>query len=296
MAPDGALLLVMEGSNESVTEFDHRGLLLPARKETALLTCVRNVMNRHKSLLLPNAAVEAGTNTNSLAGAGIASLLVIPFPPVKPIGALAVFWNKAKRQRFTRQRSVLWHIAELTGAALGNMSSKQILEGTIRTQAQEITDSAHEHATEIQRRDQVEEEIRHISVTDVLTGMQNRRGFFLQAEQSFKMARRQGLTSALIFVDIDRLKTVNDNLGHEMGDHLIQDSAQVLHDSFRASDVVARLGGDEFAAFTVDAARPEAILARIRDRLEDFNQHTSRPYKVSFSAGIVQCEPTSHLT
>lgn len=296
MTSDGALLVVMIGNKESVTEFDHRGIILPAGKETALIKCAREVMNRKEPLLLPNVAVDSGTNTNDLSAVGIASLLAIPFPPVRSLGALTVFWNRAKRQRFTRQSSILWHIVELTGAAVGNMSFKQDLEETIQAQAQEIADSSHEHAREIQRRDQVEEEIRHISVTDVLTGMKNRRGFFLQAEQSFKMAQRHGLTSALIFADIDGLKTVNDTLGHDAGDHLIQDSAQILHDSFRASDVVARLGGDEFAAFTVDAAQPEVILARIRDNIEDFNQHSSRSYKVSFSTGIVQCDPSSHLT
>lgn len=296
VASDGALLLVMLGNKESVTEFDHRGVILPAGKETALLKCAREVMNRQEPLLLPSVAGDSGTNRNSLSAVGITSLLAIPFPPVRPVGALTVFWNKAKGQQLTKRSSIVWHIAELTGAALGNMSFKQDLEGTIRAQSQEIADAAHEHAREIQRRDQVEEEIRHISVTDVLTGMQNRRGFFLQAEQSFKVAQRQGLTSALIFADIDGLKTINDKLGHDEGDHLIQDSAQVLHDSFRASDVVARLGGDEFAAFTVDAAQPEVILSRIRDNIEDFNQHSSRPYEVSFSTGIVQCDPSSHLT
>jgi len=294
-ACDGALLLVTAKNHESITEFDHRGDILPAGKEQALLNCAHQVMNRQKPLFL-NTKARRSFNARSLAAVGITRLLAVPFPATRPVGALTVFWNGSAHQRFTNPRSILRRIAELAGLAMVNIVLKQEMEGTISTLVQKIAESADEHAREISRRDQVEKEIRSISVTDVLTGMQNRRGFFMQAEQSFKMAQRQGLASALIFVDIDRLKTINDSLGHEMGDHLIQDSAQVLNDSFRASDVVARMGGDEFAAFTVDASHPEAILARIQNKIERFNQQADRPYEISFSTGIVQCDPSSHLT
>jgi diguanylate cyclase (GGDEF)-like protein len=141
----------------------------------------------------------------------------------------------------------------------------------------------------------VEEEIHRISVTDVLTGLLNRRGFFLHAERSFKVARRQGIPSALIFADIDGLKAVNDELGHDAGDRFIQDSARILQDSFRDSDVVARLGGDEFAAFTLGSTQPQVILARIQENIEGLRRHSSSPYQISFSTGIVQCDSSSDL-
>ena len=139
------------------------------------------------------------------------------------------------------------------------------------------------------------EDIHRISVTDVMTGLLNRRGFFLHAERSFKVARRQGIPSALIFADVDGLKAVNDELGHDAGDRFIQDSARILQDSFRDSDVVARLGGDEFAAFTLGSTQPQVILARIQENIEALRQ-SSLPYQISFSTGIVQCDPSSDLT
>jgi diguanylate cyclase (GGDEF)-like protein len=171
-----------------------------------------------------------------------------------------------------------------------------MIESRIAARTEELTESAREHAKELHRRDQVEEELHRISVTDVMAGMLNRHGFFLNAERSFKLARRQGLPSALIFADLDELKAVNDELGHDAGDRLIRDAGRILQASFRDSDVVARLGGDEFATFTLDAEHPEAILTRIQSNIESFHQRSSPPYRISLCIGIVQCNPSSDLT
>ena len=138
-----------------------------------------------------------------------------------------------------------------------------------------------------------------LSLTDVLTGLYNRRGFFMQAEQAYKLAQRQRTKSAVIFADIDGLKRVNDELGHEAGDQLIRDAALVFRESFRHADVVARLGGDEFVAYTLDDEQPGAILKRIQANLAAFNLMQERPYTVSISAGVVHCnangaQPLSH--
>ena len=89
---------------------------------------------------------------------------------------------------------------------------------------------------------------------------------------------------------------MNDGLGHDAGDRLIQDCGRILQESFRDSDVVARLGGDEFAAFTLDAAQPEVILVRIQSNIESFRQRSSPPYRISLCIGIVRCNPASDLT
>jgi diguanylate cyclase (GGDEF)-like protein len=138
-----------------------------------------------------------------------------------------------------------------------------------------------------------------LSLTDVLTGLYNRRGFFLQAEQIYKLARRKRTNSAVIFADIDGLKRVNDELGHDAGDRLIRDAAFIFRASFRQADVVARLGGDEFVAYTLDDEQASVILQRIEANLSAFNLMQERPYAVSMSAGVVQCDaggeqPLSH--
>ena len=105
------------------------------------------------------------------------------------------------------------------------------------------------------------------------------------------MAQRKRARSAVIFADIDGLKHVNDELGHDAGDALIRDAAQVFRQSFRQADVVSRLGGDEFVAYTLDDDRPHAILERIEANLHAFNLMQERPYRISISAGVVSCDP-----
>ena len=294
---DGALLLLVLGEQEHVTEFDRNGVMQTVHEDTALRRYARQAIDNQTPILLPDAAADPKLRDDDLCAAGTVSLLAFPFPPVKPVGALAVFWYyRGRPPQLAKPIPILRNIGELTTAALGNVGYRQMIEGQIAARTEELTASAREHAKELHRRDQVEEELHRISVTDVMTGILNRRGFFLNAERSFKVARRQGVPSALIFADLDELKAVNDEWGHDAGDRLIQDAGRMLQASFRDSDVVARFGGDEFAAFTLDATQPETILARIQSNIENFHQDSSAPYRISLCIGIVQCNPSSDLT
>lgn len=113
-----------------------------------------------------------------------------------------------------------------------------------------------------------------------------------QLQALLSMARE---LSAVIYADIDGLKLVNDQLGHETGDQLIRDAAAVLRESLRDTDVLARLGGDEFVAFALNDAPASVILARLRDNLQAFNLMQDRTYALSISAGAVQCDPGSDV-
>ena len=94
-------------------------------------------------------------------------------------------------------------------------------------------------------------ELHKLSTQDALTGLYNRRGFDLFAEQYLRLAQRQGQKSYVCFADVDGLKQINDTQGHEKGDERIQDAAKVLAATFRDSDLVARLSGDEFAVLLI---------------------------------------------
>ena len=294
---DGALLLLVLGEQEHVTEFDRNGFMQTVHEGTALYRHARQAIDNQTPILLPEVAADPKLRDGGLRAGGTVSLLAFPFPPIKPVGALVVFWyHRGRAHHLAKPISILRHIGELTTAALGNVGYRQMIEDRIAARSEEITASARNHANELHRRDQVEEELHRISVTDMLTGMLNRRGFFLNAERSFKVARRQGVPSAMIYADLDELKAVNDELGHDAGDHLIQDVGRILQASFRDSDVVARFGGDEFAAFTLDATQPETILARIQSNIESFHQDSSLPCRISLCIGIAQCNPSSDLT
>ncbi|MBD2158884.1 GGDEF domain-containing protein [Leptolyngbya sp. FACHB-16] len=129
-----------------------------------------------------------------------------------------------------------------------------------------------------------------MSLTDELTGLHNRRSFLLLAEQQIKLAQRLKTTVCLLFIDLDGLKKVNDQQGHDSGDSLIRDAAEVLGQVFRESDVVARLGGDEFAVFIPACRNTDEIVERLQARVSQFNQEKGRPYTLSMSIGLAMCQ------
>jgi diguanylate cyclase len=100
---------------------------------------------------------------------------------------------------------------------------------------------------DVSERKQLERALTRQAFTDQLTGLPNRALLHDRIQQAIRLAGRQGLTVALLLLDLDRFKEVNDTLGHHHGDLLLQQVAERLRGSLRDSDTVARLGGDEFA-------------------------------------------------
>ena len=147
-------------------------------------------------------------------------------------------------------------------------------------------------AQAIQRK-RMDEEIRSLSFTDALTGLYNRRGFTLLAEQEVKLAHRINRPMLLFFCDVDSLKGINDAHGHAQGDLALQEVAAILKDTFREVDIMARLGGDEFVVLALDALQEsaETITARIEAALELGNRQGQRPYHLNLSMGVARCDP-----
>jgi diguanylate cyclase (GGDEF)-like protein len=135
-------------------------------------------------------------------------------------------------------------------------------------------------------------ELHSLSVHDELTGLYNRRGFSEVAGQARDMAAREGRPAALIFVDLNGMKQINDSLGHDAGDTALVDTARVLNAAHAKADVVARLGGDEFAMFSVDF-RPgdlDPLRLRFRELADAEVARLGRGYRLSFSAGAAFLE------
>ncbi|MBN3907554.1 MAG: sensor domain-containing diguanylate cyclase [Nostoc sp. NMS1] len=150
---------------------------------------------------------------------------------------------------------------------------------------------------EVRNRKQSEMEGRQLSLTDDLTGLHNRRGFFVMAEQQLKIAHRMRLLCWVIFIDLDGLKQVNDTLGHDMGDALIVDAGRLLKQSFRKSDIVARLGGDEFIVFISSYFKDaDSIKSCLQVNITNFNQQQNRSYQLSMSMGIERYSPESNMS
>lgn len=135
--------------------------------------------------------------------------------------------------------------------------------------------------------------LRKESTIDELTGLANRRGFLMLAEQHAMLARRTGERFVVAFIDLDRLKPINDTLGHQAGDAAIAEAADVLRTCFRGSDILGRLGGDEFALLLPVTAGndEESIRRRLEQELATRNAQLDRRYQLSVSIGIVIADP-----
>lgn len=150
---------------------------------------------------------------------------------------------------------------------------------------------------EVRNRKQAEIEGRQLLLTDELTGLHNRRGFFLMAAQQLKIAHRMKVFCWVMFIDLDGLKQINDTLGHDMGDALIIDAGGLIKQTFRNSDIVARLGGDEFIVFISSYFKDaDSIQARLQTNIANFNQQQNRSYKLSMSIGIERYLPESNMS
>ncbi|HEV7699310.1 MAG TPA: diguanylate cyclase, partial [Pyrinomonadaceae bacterium] len=101
-------------------------------------------------------------------------------------------------------------------------------------------------AADVTQLKEMQERLESLTLTDELTGLNNRRGFSRLAEARLQLSRRTGEALLLIFGDLDDLKKINDNYGHETGSDAIKAAAQVFRETFRQTDVISRWGGDEF--------------------------------------------------
>jgi diguanylate cyclase (GGDEF)-like protein/PAS domain S-box-containing protein len=153
-------------------------------------------------------------------------------------------------------------------------------------------------STDITERKAAEEKLRELSLVDDLTGLNNRRGFMLLAEQQLLAATRMKQSALLLFADLDGLKRINDTLGHPEGDRALIDTANLLKQVFRSSDILGRLGGDEFVVLAIDTAdnANETILARLQDYLRIHNLYENRPHRLSISVGMARFDPAEPCT
>ncbi len=145
---------------------------------------------------------------------------------------------------------------------------------------------------DITERKKMEDRLQEMSITDELTGLLNRRGFFSLAEKQLLTAERKGRDMAVIYADMDDLKGVNDTWGHKEGDIALMEIANMLRQTFRESDIISRLGGDEFAVLVeITESNDELFIKkRLEENLNIINSQDNRRYKLKISVGMVRCD------
>ncbi len=152
--------------------------------------------------------------------------------------------SRARKALEEKEQDLIRHLDDLEmERAMTEQQAQQIVEmaETLAAQNKEIEEDLK----------QTDFEAKH----DTLTGLPNRRFFLAHLQQALGNAQQLGMAKALLFIDLDNFKPINDTLGHDRGDQLLRDVAKALRKSVRDSDFVARLGGDEFAV--IASVKPE---------------------------------------
>lgn len=146
------------------------------------------------------------------------------------------------------------------------------------------------NVVDVSERRRYEARLAHLADHDVLTGLPNRRRFDAELARHLDRCERYGAAGALLLLDLDHFKQVNDTLGHNAGDQLLVSTAGILRRGLRMSDVVARLGGDEFAVLLPEADCGEAATVA-RAIVQRVNEHTATldgvRRRVTASVGVV---------
>jgi diguanylate cyclase (GGDEF)-like protein/PAS domain S-box-containing protein len=120
---------------------------------------------------------------------------------------------------------------------------------------------------DIAGRKRTEHRLEQLSLHDELTGLKNRRGFYVMLPEQGKRARRSGARVVVLYGDIDGFKAVNDNYGHKRGDDVLKALADALRATFRETDLIARLGGDEFCVVAEAPSEPAVLVRRLDEAI-----------------------------
>lgn len=151
---------------------------------------------------------------------------------------------------------------------------------------------------ELYRRNQqlktLNEELEKISVTDKLTGLFNRHKMDDELEKAFYLWKRYNRSFCLLMVDIDNFKGVNDTYGHQMGDAVLREFAEILTSSLRHSDVASKWGGEEFLILCPETRKDEALILAERIRSKVAERNFVAKLKITVSVGV--CEVKDHNT
>lgn len=190
--------------------------------------------------------------------------------PARKVGVVALFIDITERKMAT---------AELRRA-------NEELERRVRERTQQLAEANLRLQREIAERVRAQEQIAHLAEHDVLTALPNRRRF----ERCLADAVEGGQGFAVLYLDLDGFKAINDTHGHDTGDGLLQNVARRLKSCLRAGDTLARLGGDEFAVILGSICTPEEV----EPVVERIIAHVGSPYgadgdlnlKISVSVGV----------
>ncbi|HSC83753.1 MAG TPA: sensor domain-containing diguanylate cyclase [Pseudomonas sp.] len=267
---DGATFVLRDGDFCHYADEDAIAPLWKG-KRFPLATCISGwTMLNRREVVIADIYVDARIPHDAYRPTFVKSLVMVPIRTSAPIGAIGNYWA-TEHQPSREEVQLLQALADSTSIAIENVQLYQSLEQRVQVRTQELQ--------------QAYDQIHRLSLTDEMTGLYNRRGFYLMAGQLLQQAARHGGGCTLIFMDLDGLKRVNDEMGHEAGDGLIIQAARILQQVLREVDVVARMGGDEFCVLAQGQVGND-LRQRLQQAIAASNAAGSQPFSLSASIGI----------
>ena len=191
-------------------------------------------------------------------------------------------------------RSALGVPVRWRGELLGVLALLSYRDGSFSTSDTELLELFASQAAVAIVNSRLSAEIEQLAVVDELTGVFNRRGLVILGAREVERARRLGRPLAVLFVDLDHFKSLNDEYSHEVGDRALREVGRRIHDSMRRIDTVARYGGEEFVVLLVETELDSAIEVgeRVRQVVEATNLATARgTARVTVSIGVTARGP-----
>jgi len=214
------------------------------------MTVLKNVMTTGKPVVLRDAMNDPQFQmAQSIQQLHLRSLMCAPLISSQgaALGAIYVE-NRSLRNRFKEENLLpLVLLANQAAVAIENAALHEELEARVTERTQEIQNALQSLQAEMMERRRVEQELWRLATFDALTGVFNRRSFFEQAHTQFTQAVGSRISLALLMLDLDRFKQINDQFGHQTGDRALQHFVELCQATTPQPHVFGRLGGEEFA-------------------------------------------------
>lgn len=273
---DGATFVLRDGEQCFYVDEDAIAPLWKG-KRFPLESCISGWSMLHRqAAVIPDIYVDPRIPHEAYRPTFVKSLVMVPIREAEPIGSIGNYWAR-EHLATVSDISLLQALANSTAVALENIALYEELEQRVVDRTAELADA--------NRR------LEGLATADELTGLLNRRGFFPLAEHDLAVLRRAGRRAAIVFLDVDDLKPLNDGFGHDAGDELLCMVAGGLASACRRGDTIARLGGDEFVALLLDVNESVSTVAHRLRRAVRRSGVDARGDPPAVSIGVVITEP-----
>ena len=278
-------------------------------------TILSRVIERRKPVVIADAMVDPSVGAaESVIALRLRSVMCVPLIARGEVLGAIYMENRSSRDVFNQEdikgleyfaaqaavaiENAMLNAAQEERVELRTAELQQALE-KLETYNRHVVEVNHRLEEEIAERVRAQDELQRLAITDSLTGVFNRRQFFVLGEQIFQEALRYRHELASLMIDADWFKHVNDQYGHAVGDQALQALARHLQEHLRSADVLGRYGGEEFAILLPHTSQEEAVQAaeRLRQDVGEAPVVTSAgPLHITLSIGVACYDPDRDAT